>query len=223
MTTLAAFQERLGYAFRDEKLLRAALTHPSLGRENKLVSEYERLEFLGDRALGLVIAEWLFELFDKESEGSLAKRHAALVNRDTLAEIAEALLLQNCLRLAGEGDLTRGRVNILSDAMEAVIGALFREGGMEALRPIIRRHWQAHVHRENAPQDAKSALQEWAQGRGLPLPEYKLLRQSGPAHAPTYVMEVRVKGFESMEAEGTSKREAEKKAAALLWGKVRGA
>lgn len=222
MSALKDLQDRLGYTFADEKLLRAALTHPSLGRDNKAASDYERLEFLGDRVLSLLVAEWLYDVYDRESEGSLARRHAALVNRDTLASIAGGLRVQDGLRLAGEDDLTRGRVNILSDAMEALIGAIYREAGLDAARPIIRRLWASHIHMESAPQDAKSALQEWAQGRGLPLPEYRLRHQSGPAHAPVYVMEVSVKGHESVQAEGASKREAEKKAAALLWEKVRG-
>lgn len=224
MTALKAFQQKLGYTFRDEALLKDALTHPSAARTDKTVSAYERLEFLGDRVLSLLIAEWLFEAYPKESEGHLARRHAGLVNRDTLALIAQELGLDRCIHLASAEDMMRGRVNILSDALEALIGALYREAGLDALRPLIHRVWQPHIHAAAAlQQDPKSALQEWAQGQGLPLPEYRLVRQSGPAHAPTYVISVTVRGFEASEAEGSSKREAEKKAATLLWEKVRGA
>lgn len=220
MKPLQALQERLSYTFKDEGLLRAALTHPSTARVDKKASAYERLEFLGDRVLSLLIAEWLYDIYPHESEGSLARRHAALVNRDTLAAIAGHIHLEEGLKLAGEGDLVRGRVNILSDAMEAVLGAIYRETGLDAMRPLVRRLWENHIHHAEAPQDPKSALQEWAQGRGLPLPEYELIKQSGPAHAPTYVIAVKVDGHDAVEATGTSKREAEKKAAAQLWEKV---
>jgi ribonuclease-3 len=223
MTMLAALQERLGVNFADESLLRAALTHPSLARGDKKVSDYERLEFLGDRVLSLLIAEWLFEMYPAENEGELARRHAALVNRDTLAAIAAEMELAGSLNLVNAEDLKRGRVNILSDAMEAVIGAIYCDAGqkLDVLRTLIRRLWQPYIATATAPQDAKSALQEWAQGRGFPLPEYRVISQSGPPHAPTYIMTVQVQGQEPVEATGTSKREAEKRAAALLWEKVK--
>ncbi len=213
---------KLGYTFKDESLLRDAMTHPSQDRGDKKASSYERLEFLGDRVLSLLIAEWLFEIYPKENEGELAKRHAALVNRDCLAEIAETLDLSSCLQLINAEDLRRGRVNILSDALEALIGAIYKDTAqqLDGLRTIVRQFWQPFIHREAAPQDAKSALQEWAQGKGLPLPEYRVVSQEGPAHAPTYVVAVQVKGYEAIEAQGPSKRDAEKKAAMLLWQKL---
>ncbi len=215
---------KLGYTFKDEGLLRDAMTHPSQDRvgNDRKVSSYERLEFLGDRVLSLLIAEWLYEIYPKENEGELAKRHAALVNRDCLAEIAETLVLSEALQMVNPEDLRRGRVNILSDALEALIGAIYKDNSqqLDALRAIIKNLWQPFIHRDAAPQDAKSALQEWAQGKGLPLPEYKVMSQSGPAHAPTYIVSVQVKGFEAVEAEGPSKRDAEKKAATLLWQKL---
>lgn len=212
---------RLKYTFKDTSLLTAALTHPSRQAGQKKVSDYERLEFLGDRVLSLVIAEWLFELYPDESEGSLAKRHAGLVNRDCLAAIAETLGLAENLRLVNAEDLQRGRINVLSDALEALIGAVYRdvgnENGLQVARGIIRAHWQLFVEGAGlVPQDAKSALQEWAQARGLPLPRYDLVATSGLAHAPRYTMRVHVEGQGEAEAEGASKREAEKKAAAIL-------
>jgi ribonuclease-3 len=221
---VAALQEKLGYVFKDAGLLQAALTHPSHEKSNKKISSYERLEFLGDRVLSLLVAEWLFELYANESEGGLAKRHAALVNRDILADIAERVNLPESLQLLHAQDLVRGRVNILSDALEALLGAIYLDAGdkaLELMRPIIRDLWQQDVHNIAVPQDPKSALQEWAQGRGLPLPDYQVVSQTGPAHAPHYVMRVTVQGQTPAEAEGASKREAEKKAAAELWNKVR--
>ncbi|NDE91075.1 MAG: ribonuclease III [Alphaproteobacteria bacterium] len=225
---------KLGYTFKDETLLRNALTHPSQDRSiqergDKKVSPYERLEFLGDRVLSLLIAEWLYEIYPLENEGELAKRHASLVNRDCIAEIAEGLSIADCLQMVNAEDLRRGRVNILSDALEALIGAMYKDTSgkdgahqLDGLRSIIAALWQPFVHRAAAPQDAKSALQEWAQGKGLPLPEYRVVNQSGPAHAPTYVVAVQVKGYEAIEAQGSSKRDAEKKAATLLWQKLVG-
>ena len=213
---------KLNYSFKDEGLLCDAMTHPSQDRGDKKASSYERLEFLGDRVLSLLIAEWLFEIYPKESEGELAKRHAALVNRDCLAEIAESLDLSASLQMINADDLRRGRVNILSDALEALIGAIYKDNGqqLDGLRGIIAELWRPFIHREAVPQDAKSALQEWAQGKGLPLPEYTVVSQEGPAHAPTYVVSVQVQGHDPMEAEGSSKRDAEKKAALLLWQKL---
>jgi ribonuclease-3 len=219
MTSLTALQTRFGHQFKKDALLTAALTHPSFERADKKASDYERLEFLGDRVLSLLIAEWLFETFSDENEGELAKRHAALVNRDTLSDIASAIHLEESLQLVNAEDLRRGRVNILSDAMEALIGATYRDtaGDMAILRAIVRKLWFPFIYTANVPQDPKSALQEWAQARGLPLPEYILVSHTGPAHAPTYVMAVQVKGEEAVQAQGSSKREAEKKAAATLW------
>ncbi len=213
---------KLNYTFKDEGLLRDALTHPSQERGDRKASSYERLEFLGDRVLSLLIAEWLFEIYPNESEGALAKRHAALVNRDCLAEIAESLELSASLQMINADDLRRGRVNILSDALEALVGAIYNDDGqkLNRLRLIIAQLWLPFIHREVVPQDAKSALQEWAQGKGLPLPEYTVVSQEGPAHAPTYVVSVQVKGYDPIEAEGSSKRDAEKKAALLLWQKL---
>jgi len=212
-------QKKIGHVFKDEGLLLAALTHPSKAKAGK-ASSYERLEFLGDRVLALIIAEWLFEVFPSENEGQMAKRHAGLVNRDTLAAIADTLGLAEALQLVSASDLERGRVNILSDALEALMGAVYADGGVPALplmREFIRAYWQPFLNESAAaPQDAKSALQEWAQGRGLPLPAYTVTGQSGAAHLPTYTVKVEVEGKGSAEATGASKREAEKKAAILL-------
>jgi ribonuclease-3 len=225
MNGVEGLQKRLGYGFKDQGLLRAALTHPSQEKSNKKASTYERLEFLGDRVLSLLIAEWLYELYPDESEGKLAKRHAALVNRDILAAISERLGLASILQLLHPQDLVRGRVNILSDALEALMGAIYRdagEQGLEVMRVIVKELWKDDVHNTLVPQDPKSALQEWAQARGYKLPEYKVVSQTGPAHAPHYLVSVKVETQEEVAAEGTSKREAEKKAAADLWKRLSG-
>ncbi len=220
---VAALAERIGHVFARPSLLRDALTHPSLAGKKSL-SPYERLEFLGDRVLGLVIAEWLYALYPDAKEGELAKRHAALVNRDALKEVAEKIGLEEALSLAHGEAAGAGRKNLaaLSDAMEAVIGALYLDGGLEAASRFIRAFWDSSI-RENAPDDPKTALQEWAQGRGLPLPTYKIAERTGPAHAPHFRVEVSVKGLPSVQGEGDSKREAEKEAARILLKEIEGA
>jgi len=219
----AGLAEKLGHEFENPALLQEALTHPSLsGRKQQRVksgaSPYERLEFLGDRVLGLVIAEWLYRLFPAASEGELAKRHASLVNRNTLHDIALEIGLEKHLRLARseEAGAAKKTQATLSDAMEAVIGALYLDGGIETARNFIRRYWKRAEQTEAAPADPKTALQEWAQGQGLPLPVYKVKERSGPAHAPKFVIEVSVEGFAPAAGEGPSKRLAEKAAAREL-------
>jgi ribonuclease III len=218
--------DRLGHEFAKPALLQEALTHPSLAgfrqRKKNSTTPYERLEFLGDRVLGLVIAEWLYKLFPDASEGELAKRHASLVNRDALREIALEIGLERHLHLARgeEASATRKNQATLSDAMEALIGALYLDAGLETARRFIQRYWKQATQTEAAPADPKTALQEWAQGQGLPLPVYKVMERSGPAHAPKFVIEVTVKGFAPAIGEGPSKRQAEKTAAQVLLQQV---
>lgn len=212
---------RLGHAFKSLELLEDALTHPSLAgfkQRRTGALPYERMEFLGDRVLGLIIAEWLYLRFPEAKEGELAKRHTALVNRDALGAVALEIGLGKHVRLARGDELSESRKDIstLSDAMEAVIGALYLDGGLESARAFIHRYWQKDVGIETAPADPKTALQEWAQGRGLPLPDYVDIRHYGPAHAPIFLVSAHVKGFPAVEAEGDSKRAAQKAAAALL-------
>jgi ribonuclease III len=216
--------EALGHDFADESLLLDALTHPSLmglGRRSgqNCVSPYERLEFLGDRVLGLVIAEWLLDRFPKEKEGALAKRHAGLVNRDIVGERAQSFDLGRYLRLspAEEGGGGRHNVTILADACEAVIGALYLDGGLDPARRFIRQVWTDAIEREEAPPvEAKTALQEWAQGRGRPLPVYELIDRTGPDHDPQFRVKVTVEGVPDACGAGTSKRAAEKDAARTM-------
>ena len=219
----AELAQKLGHRFKTPQLLTDALTHPSIaGGRKKGGTPYERLEFLGDRVLGLVIASWLYDKFPVESEGNLAKRHAALVNAEALRVIAgEISLAQHvCLAKGEEAEAPRKNRATLPDAMEAVIGALYLDGGIDAAAQFIHRYWQKDVAVEAAPADPKTALQEWAQGQGLPLPAYKIVAKSGPAHAPLFTIEATVKGHNPVSAEGQSRRDAEKAAAALLLQRV---
>jgi len=211
----------LDYRFRRPALLLDSVTHPSAAGERGRPSAFERLEFLGDRVLGLVVADMLFQRFPQEAEGDLARRQAALVNRDSLARVAQALGLDRALVLAkDEGD---GRANpgMLADACEAVLGAVFSDGGFEAAARIVRTHWEPLIS-ENAapPRDAKTELQEWAQGRGRPLPAYAVVDREGPAHDPIFHVSVTVEGESAAEGRGASKRIAEQAAAAALLARV---
>ena len=222
---LAALQDRLGHVFADGGLLRDALTHPSLSagagrrRASSGASPYERLEFLGDRVVGLAVADMLWRRFPDEPEGDLSRRFTALVSQEPMAEIALELGLDSALILCAGTEKDNGRSNpsILADACEAVIGAVFADAGFERAQGLVERLWSARINRTvRPPRDAKTALQEWAQGRGLPLPEYSVISQEGPSHAPVFRIRVAVAETGSAEAEGASKRNAERAAAASL-------
>jgi ribonuclease-3 len=222
----SALATRLGHSFTTPRLLEDALTHPSLSgatRQRKKGAPYERLEFLGDRVLGLAIAEWLYETFPNADEGEMAKRHAALVNREALRAIAKEIGLGQFVRLARGEDAGAARKNLatLPDAMEAVIGALYLDGGFKAARSFIHQYWQRDIAVPETPADPKTTLQEWAQGQGLPLPSYRVVANSGPAHAPKFVIEATVRGLPPIQAEGDSKRAAQKAAAAQLLALVK--
>ena len=206
---------RLGHDFARPELLVEALTHPSMGGG----TQNQRFEFLGDRVLGLVIAEALLAQDPEADEGRLAPRFNALVRKETCAEIATEIDLGAALRMGRSEMLTGGRrkLAILGDAMEAVIAAVYLDGGLEAARGVILRHWRARI--EAAPDqrpDAKTALQEWAQARGLPPPDYLDLDRSGPDHAPRFTIAVALENGARAEAEAPSKRAAQQEAARLL-------
>ncbi|MEE8271237.1 MAG: ribonuclease III [Alphaproteobacteria bacterium] len=211
----------LGHDFSRTELLREAMTHPSINPQDRGGAQfgYERLEFLGDRVLGLVIAEWLLERFPAEAEGSLAMRHTALVRREALAEVAGRIGLGRFLMLSAGEEEAGGRDNetILADACEAVIAALYLDGGLTPTQRFIRAAFAGSIERhERPPQDAKTALQEWAQARGLPLPRYQTVSRSGPDHAPLFEISVEVAGRPAVSASGSSKRAAEQQAAVRL-------
>lgn len=209
----------LEYRFREPQLLIDALTHPSVDAARGRASAFERLEFLGDRVLGLVVAEMIFKRFPNEAEGHLARRQAALVRRESLARVALVVGLDKAVILSKSEDEGTGRSNpaLLADACEAVLGAVYADGGLDAAAAIIRKHWDPLVAEAIAPpRDAKTALQEWAQGRGLPLPAYTVLEQAGLAHEPMFHISVTVEGEKPAEGKGTSKRAAEQAAATSL-------
>ena len=209
-----SLEDRIGRRFRDPYLLGLALTHA--GAVGGLESN-ERLEFLGDRVLGLIVAKMVYTRFPDETEASLARRFVAAVRRETLTEIAEEIQLENDLKLAPEDTEARirGRAGALANACEALIGAIFLDGGLKAAESFVEPRWRSRLDdAEPPPKDAKTALQEWAQARAMPLPNYRETGRSGPAHAPRFVMEVAVKGHPPARGEGASKRAAEQVAAA---------
>jgi len=213
----------LGHRFARPALLAEALTHPSAAGPAR--PDNQRLEFLGDRVLGLVIAETLHAAYPDESEGTLAPRLNALVRRETLAEVAGEIGLGAHLALGRSENVSGGRrkTAILADAMEAVIAALYLDGGMAAARGFIEDRWTTRLRAPaEAPQDAKTRLQEWAQGRGLPPPAYRVLGREGPDHAPLFTIEARLETGESTRAEATTKKAAEQAAAARLLANIFG-
>jgi len=213
--------QRLGHAFRTPDLLAQALTHRSHGTRHN-----ERLEFVGDAVLNCVVAQSLFERFPDLPEGDLSRVRASLVNRDTLAEVARRLALSPSIRL-GEGELRSGgadRPSILADALEAVYGAVFLDAGFEAARAVIDRTF-AEVLGEADPaalgKDPKTRLQEWLQGRRMPVPTYRVVAIDGEAHAQTFTVECAIAelGVATL-GRGASRRAAEQAAAASAYGAV---
>lgn len=220
MADLSRLEEKLGHCFADLSLLKRALTHASAASS----LSNERLEFLGDRVLGLVVAERLYTNHQEESEGMLTVKLHALVRAEACARAAEKVGLSQYVQLAGPGfDNTRAQAAILSDVCEAVIAALYLDGGMAAARSFIERYWAEMFEDPGmgaSLRDAKTRLQEWAQGRGLAAPSYRERSRSGPAHAPHFVIEAMVEGMAPEAGEGGSKREAEQEAAARLLARV---
>lgn len=208
----------IGAAPGDEAPFAQALTHGSVGESN-----YERLEFLGDRVLGLVIADWLCARFPDEHEGQLSRRFNSLVSGETCAEVAREIGVQRHIRL-GKQARDDGAIesdNVLGDVMEALIGALYLTDGLESARALVRRLWAPLVEGQRAaPKHPKSALQEWAAANRRKPPIYALLHRSGPDHASRFVVQVAINGVGEAEAEGGSKQEAETAAAAALLAQV---
>ena len=206
--------EKLGYAPRDLALFERALTHSSLGRDS-----YERLEFLGDRVLGLVVGRWLYERFAAEPEGQLSRRHNALVARETCAEIGRELGVPAMIRLGKQArdDGASNSENVVGDVVEALIGALMLDGGLDSAESFIRRAWGPLLDRQGrAPVHAKSALQELAAARGFSPPAYEIVGRSGAHHNPRFTVRVAIKNAGEASAEGSSKQEAETAAATAL-------
>lgn len=219
MSELAAFIEQaFGRPPADLKLFDRAVTHASVGKNS-----YDRLEFLGDRVLGLVVASWLYERFPDEPEGLLSKRFNALVSRETCAEIGRSIGVGRQIRLGKQAreDRASDSDNVVGDVVEALIGALFLDSGLDAADDFIRRAWADYVDKQSkAPQHPKSALQELAADLGLAPPHYEILGRTGAHHAPTFRIRVAIKGGGAAEAEGQSKQEAETAAAQALLEKL---
>jgi ribonuclease-3 len=231
-SALDALAETLGHRFRQPELLADALTHRSAAPrlagtrkrgEARTGFGYERLEFLGDRVLGLVVAEMLLEAYPAEPEGALARRHADLVRRETLAVVAQAIDLPSRIRLpVGEETSARSNPTLLADVCEAVIAALYLDGSLDVARSFIIQHWGPRMAAVLAPpKDAKTELQEWAQGRGKPLPVYETIEAEGPPHQPVFTVAVTVDGVVGASASGPSKRVAEAGAASAMLEHIR--
>jgi ribonuclease-3 len=221
MNTRAAaateLERSLGHAFTDPRRLELALTHASVGGAAR-VKDNERYEFLGDRVLGLLVAERLMELYPDLPEGKLTPRFHGLVDKPACARAARAMGIGPALRLSPGESKTGGRdkETVLADACEAVMAAVYLDGGLDAARGVFRRFWDEQIEHQAGPaaRDPKSALQAWAQGQGKPVPAYQVVTRSGPDHAPRFTVEVSVEGVKPLTAQGTSRQAAEKAAAA---------
>lgn len=202
-------EDIIGYKFKDPHWLERALTHSSTNDD----FSYQRLEFLGDRVLGLVIAHALFEEFKDENEGGLAKRHTVLVQGPTLTiigqthGIGEHIILSEAERQSG-GQMNE---NIIADVVESLLGAIYIDGGYDVVQAVILRLWGDTIKTlDEAPQDPKTELQEWVQARALALPHYEIIEKIGPDHAPSFIVELRIEGIKPLTAKGSSRRQAEK-------------
>jgi ribonuclease-3 len=218
---LAALETALGHRFTDRGLLKLALTHASAGA-NRL-DDNQRLEFLGDRVLSLIVADLLYKRFPREEEGAMARRHAALVRQEALTDVARRIGLERHLRIGGaEGQKrTREGAGALADACEAVIAALYLDGGLDAARCFVTQAWDAMIAADHKPpRDAKTALQEWAQARGESLPRYAIVGREGPDHEPLFTITVTLQDGRQATATGANKRAAETAAAATLLGQI---
>ena len=215
MGTKAALEQVLGHPFSDADLLETALTHPSVSGQHN----YQRLEFLGDRILGATIANRLYHRYPDMNEGDMALRFNDLVRRETLAQVAVKIGVGPFINLSPGEDDSGGRDKpaILADVCEALIGALYLDGGLESAQQFIHSNWDELVSNARTTQkDGKTTLQEWAQGRGLETPVYEEIKRTGPSHAPIFTIEVSLENGMTATGVGSSKREAEQEAADIL-------
>ncbi|OYX71793.1 MAG: ribonuclease III [Rhizobiales bacterium 32-66-11] len=217
---LSALEAHLGYTFADHSFIELALTHISVVKgDAPRVRSYQRLEFLGDHVLGSIVSHMLYEAFPQAEEGELSRRLADLVREEACAEVAEDMNIGAFIRL-GNGETqsgARSRRTILADVTEAVVAAVYLDGGYEAAHALVERFWRARLLAPRRPlRDAKTHLQEWAQARGLPPPSYRDVERSGPDHAPSFRVRVELPGLASAEAIGSSKQAAQKAAAAAF-------
>ena len=218
---IRSFEQRLGYEFSNLSLLVEALTHSSIASDSR--KDNQRLEFLGDRVLGLVMAEALLEIDQTAPEGTLAPRFNALVRKETCAEVARQIELGGVLKIGRSEMVSGGRRKdaLLGDGMEAVIAAIYKDGGFEIAKTIIIKLWGDRIKNVKVDaRDAKTMLQEWAQARGQNPPNYEVISRSGPDHAPDFLVKVILASGETSEAMAGSKRQAEQMAAKALLQKI---
>jgi ribonuclease III len=217
----AAIEGRIGYKFHDAALLTTAFTHVSalkLATRHRADS-YQRLEFLGDHVLGLVVSDMLYRAYPRADEGELSKRLADLVRKESCADVAKSLGLLEDIKLGavGAGAGARLRKSVLGDICEAVIGAIYLDGGYSAAVQFVERNWLERMRKPRRPlRDPKTVLQEWAQGKGLPTPVYREIERTGPHHDPQFRVAVDLPGLAPAEGVGGSKRAAEKVAASVM-------
>ena len=223
LEAVAELERRIGHSFADRELLERALTHASVGDGARAVRHNERLEFLGDRVLNLCAAERLMALDPDAREGEMSRLLANLVNYQACARAARRAGLPEALRFSASATKVGARKSeaVLGDACEALIAALYVDGGLERARTFFLQFWAEEFASLHAPRskDPKTELQEWAQGRGLPLPAYEVVRREGPDHAPAFTVQVAVEGFPPEEGRGRSRQEAEKQAARMMLDK----
>jgi len=215
---VADLERRIGHVFNDRALIERALTHASAAHGRRGVNDNERLEFLGDRVLGMIVAEALIGADAAADEGDLSKRLHTLVDRSTCAAVAQAIGLGPALRVPGGEPHARENETILADACEALIAALYLELGYPGARAVVLALWAEALAKpvDQATANPKSELQEWAASLKRPLPRYRVLTRDGPDHAPTFTVEVHIDGFEPASAVGKSRQDAEKSAAQAL-------
>jgi ribonuclease-3 len=215
----SAIEANIGYHFKNRELLERSLTHVSAVGGGNRAASYQRLEFLGDHVLGLVISDMLFRAFPKANEGELSRRLADLVRQESCADVARAIKLGAALRLGASEASAGGRMRtaILADVCEALVGAVFLDGGYEQAAAMVERLWGERMRKPARPlRDPKTILQEWAQARGLPTPAYREVERTGPHHDPKFRVAVLLPNREPAEGIGRSKRAAEQAAAAAM-------
>ncbi|AAW70691.1 dsRNA-specific ribonuclease [Wolbachia endosymbiont strain TRS of Brugia malayi] len=215
----------INYRFKNDAILEEALTHPSLNKRNSKnqIENYERLEFLGDSILNMIVSAILFRLFPKEKEGALARRKTDLVCGNTIANVAKEIKLGNFIIMNNSERCNGGKRNLknLENALEALIGAIYIDGGFANVKKFVTKHWEERAKGMlSLPQDPKTSLQEWTQKNKLPLPEYELMKQTGPAHSPEFTISICIENYGKVFACASSKKVAEQKAAELMLEKI---
>ncbi|BAO99679.1 ribonuclease III [Wolbachia endosymbiont of Cimex lectularius] len=220
-----AISKIINYRFKNDAILEEALTHPSLNKRNSKnqTENYERLEFLGDSILNMIVSAILFKLFPEEREGALAKRKTDLVCGSTIANVAKEIELGDFIIMNNSERCNGGKCNLknLENALEALIGAIYIDGGFKSVEGFVTQHWEKLAKDMLIPpQDPKTSLQEWTQKNKLLLPEYELAKQTGPAHNPEFTISIRIENYGEVSARASSKKVAEQKAAELMLEKI---